>query len=222
MATVRFTQSIQRHVECPTREVEGATLRDVLEAYLAGNERARGYVLDDQGRLRKHMAIFIDGRQIGDRLHLTDPVAERRDDRFGAGAVGRREMSTRCHVATRKGLFTIERESRGWAITRANFLGDNVTLVMHDPRTGSLFAALNHGHFGTRCIARATAARRGRKSRRRNIQRSPRTTCRRLRLPKARRPTGRSSWSGRLRLAAKTAGGHLVRHAARRTFSIGR
>lgn len=74
MATVRFTQSIQRHVECPTREVEGATLRDVLEAYLAGNERARGYVFDDQGRLRKHMAIFIDGRQIGDRLHLTDPV----------------------------------------------------------------------------------------------------------------------------------------------------
>ena len=74
VATVRFTESIQRHVQCPTREVPGATLRDVLEGYFAGNERARGYVLDDQGALRKHMAIFIDGRQVRDRIALTDPV----------------------------------------------------------------------------------------------------------------------------------------------------
>ncbi len=46
----------------------------MLEGYFAGNERARGYVLDDQGALRKHMAIFIDGRQIRDRTALTDPV----------------------------------------------------------------------------------------------------------------------------------------------------
>jgi hypothetical protein len=59
-------------------------------------------------------------------------------------------MSTRGHVATRKGLFTIERGANGWSITRASFLGDNVTLVMHDPRTGMLLAALNHGHFGTK------------------------------------------------------------------------
>jgi molybdopterin synthase sulfur carrier subunit len=74
MATVRFTESIQRHVQCPTREIAGTTLRDVLEGYFAGNERARGYVLDDQGCLRKHMAIFIDGRQIRDRQGLTDAV----------------------------------------------------------------------------------------------------------------------------------------------------
>jgi hypothetical protein len=74
VATVRFTESIQRHVPCPTREMAGATLRDVLEGYFAGNERARGYVLDDQGALRKHMAIFIDGRQVRDRIALSDPV----------------------------------------------------------------------------------------------------------------------------------------------------
>lgn len=74
MATVRFTESIQRHVQCPTRIIEGTTLREVLEGYFAGNERARGYVLDDQGRLRKHMAIFIDGQQLKDRLELSDPV----------------------------------------------------------------------------------------------------------------------------------------------------
>jgi molybdopterin synthase sulfur carrier subunit len=41
----------------------------------AGNERARGYVLDDQGALRKHMAIFIDGQQLRDRQNLTDEVS---------------------------------------------------------------------------------------------------------------------------------------------------
>jgi hypothetical protein len=57
-------------------------------------------------------------------------------------------MSNRCHVATRKGLFTLDRGASGWCITRASFLGDNCTLVMHDPRTGDLIATLNHGHFG--------------------------------------------------------------------------
>jgi hypothetical protein len=59
-------------------------------------------------------------------------------------------MSTRCHVATRKGLFTLERNASGWAITRVSFLGDNCTLAMHDPRNGHLLAALAHGHFGAK------------------------------------------------------------------------
>ena len=74
MATIRFTQNIQRHIECPTRDVDGTTLRDVLERYFAGNERARGYVLDDQGKLRHHMAIFVDGSQVRDRDRLSDEV----------------------------------------------------------------------------------------------------------------------------------------------------
>jgi hypothetical protein len=57
-------------------------------------------------------------------------------------------MSVRCHVATRKGLFTLERGTSGWAIAQTTFVGDNCTLVMHDPRSGDLIAALNHGHFG--------------------------------------------------------------------------
>jgi sulfur-carrier protein len=74
MPTVRFTENIQRHVECPTREVEGTHVRAVLDAYFATNMRARSYVLDDQGRLREHMSIFINGEQLRDRVRLTDPV----------------------------------------------------------------------------------------------------------------------------------------------------
>ena len=75
MPTVRFTDNIQRHVACPTSEVAGATLRDVLDGYFRANGQARGYVLDDRGRLRQHMAIFIDGRQIRDRDGLSDAVS---------------------------------------------------------------------------------------------------------------------------------------------------
>jgi hypothetical protein len=57
-------------------------------------------------------------------------------------------MSDRCFVSTRKGLFTVDRGASKWSISRATFVGDNVTLTMHDPRNGNLLAALNHGHFG--------------------------------------------------------------------------
>ncbi|HTI72187.1 MAG TPA: MoaD/ThiS family protein [Candidatus Limnocylindria bacterium] len=74
MPLVRFTQNIQRHVACPPRTVEGGSLGEVLAAYFQQNDAARGYVLDDQGALRKHMAIFIGGEPIFDRAKLSDPV----------------------------------------------------------------------------------------------------------------------------------------------------
>jgi sulfur-carrier protein len=54
----------------------GTTVREVLDALFAAHPQLRGYVLDDQGALRHHMVIFIDGRQIQDRVHLADAVAE--------------------------------------------------------------------------------------------------------------------------------------------------
>jgi hypothetical protein len=72
--TVRFTQNIQRHLSCPTREVAGGTVREALESYFSSYGQARGYVLDDQGRLRHHMAIFINSNQLQDREKLSDRV----------------------------------------------------------------------------------------------------------------------------------------------------
>lgn len=74
MATVVFTPNLRRHVECPTEEVAGATVRVVLDAVFAHNPKLRGYVLDDQGALRHHMSVFVDGEQIVDRDRLSDPV----------------------------------------------------------------------------------------------------------------------------------------------------
>lgn len=74
MPLIRFTANIQRHTPCPEETVEGTTLREALESYFAKHEAARPYVLDDQGGLRKHMVIFINGAHLCDRTHLTDPV----------------------------------------------------------------------------------------------------------------------------------------------------
>lgn len=74
MALVRFTENIQRHVSCPAGEVRGSTVREVLEAFFEAHPRARGYCLDDQGRLRRHMVVFVEGQVISDREHLSDAV----------------------------------------------------------------------------------------------------------------------------------------------------
>jgi molybdopterin synthase sulfur carrier subunit len=76
MIRVSFTQNIQRHVACPATEVDGSTVREVLAAVFESNERARGYVLDELGSLRKHMNVYINGEQIRDRVGLSDPVPE--------------------------------------------------------------------------------------------------------------------------------------------------
>ncbi len=74
MARVVFTANLQRHVSCPTVEVSAGTVRDALEGVFAANGVLRSYVLDDQGRVRKHMSVFVDGEQIQDRSGLSDPI----------------------------------------------------------------------------------------------------------------------------------------------------
>jgi molybdopterin synthase sulfur carrier subunit len=76
MARVIFTENIQRHVACPPSEVPGRTVREVFDHLFAERPQARGYVLDDQAALRKHMIVYVDGRAITDRTRLSDPVGE--------------------------------------------------------------------------------------------------------------------------------------------------
>ena len=76
MPQVAFTPNLKRHLTCPARAVSGQTVAAALQAVLADNPTLRGYVLDDQGRLRQHVAIFVDGYMIKDRVNLTDPVRE--------------------------------------------------------------------------------------------------------------------------------------------------
>lgn len=74
MARVVFTPNLQHIVPCPPCEAAGTTVREVLDAAFEGEPRLRGYLLDDQGRLRKHVTVFLDGRPIEDRVGLGDAV----------------------------------------------------------------------------------------------------------------------------------------------------
>ena len=66
-------------------------------------------------------------------------------------------MSDKLLISTRKGLFTVARRPAGhWEIEGVDFLGDNVSLTLTDPRDGRTYAALDHGHFGVK-LHRSTA-----------------------------------------------------------------
>jgi hypothetical protein len=72
--TVPFTPNLQRHVPSPSVTVAGSTVAECLAAVFDDNPRARGYVLDERGAVRKHMNVFVDGEQIRDRVGLSDAV----------------------------------------------------------------------------------------------------------------------------------------------------
>ena len=74
MARVRFTSHLTRHRPAPLIEAEGATVAEVLAAGMAGDDLLKSYVLDEQGRVRKHVSIYLDGALIRDRLWLSDAV----------------------------------------------------------------------------------------------------------------------------------------------------
>jgi sulfur carrier protein ThiS len=57
-------------------EVDGATVSAVLDGQFARHPNLRGYVVDEHGAVRHHVAVFVDGDAIGDKRHLTQPVGE--------------------------------------------------------------------------------------------------------------------------------------------------
>jgi photosystem II stability/assembly factor-like uncharacterized protein len=59
-------------------------------------------------------------------------------------------MTERLHLGTRKGLFTVARAGGGWGIAGAAFPGVEVSMLISDPKSRRMLAALGHGHFGVK------------------------------------------------------------------------
>ncbi len=76
MARVAFTANLQRHLSCPDLTVPGSSVRVVLDQVFAVEPRLRSYILDDQDRVRRHVAIYVNGDRIADRERLSDPVGD--------------------------------------------------------------------------------------------------------------------------------------------------
>ena len=74
MPRVAFTPQLQRFLDAPAQDVPGATVREALDAAFAANPRLRGYVVDEHGRVRKHVSIFVGDTALVDRVGLSDAV----------------------------------------------------------------------------------------------------------------------------------------------------
>jgi molybdopterin synthase sulfur carrier subunit len=61
MPVVHFTAHLDGVAPQDPVTVEGATVAEALERIWPDYPKLKGYVLDDQDRVRKHVAIFING-----------------------------------------------------------------------------------------------------------------------------------------------------------------
>ena len=61
---------------CAPQRVAAATLREALAAAFAAAPGLRSYVLDEQGNVRKHVAVFVNSQMIADRARLEVPLGE--------------------------------------------------------------------------------------------------------------------------------------------------
>lgn len=75
MPTIHLTSHLRRVGPAGPTRVEAATLGAALDAYFATAPKVRSYILDDQGRLRRHVAVFIDGELLVDKKDLGRRVA---------------------------------------------------------------------------------------------------------------------------------------------------
>jgi sulfur carrier protein ThiS len=125
--------------------VEGGTVVDVLRELEHSHPKLSGWILDDRGQVRQHVAVFLEGERVDGDARVT---TEDRLEVIGAVSGG---AATELLVGTRKGLFVLrgEREGEMDVVARA-FPGSSVEFAIRDPRSGRYFASVTHGQFGPR------------------------------------------------------------------------
>jgi molybdopterin synthase sulfur carrier subunit len=76
MPHVEYAPALTRHVPCPPQDVDARTLREALAMSFTAAPGMRNYVLDEQGCVRKHVAVFVNARMVTDRVNLDVPLAQ--------------------------------------------------------------------------------------------------------------------------------------------------
>jgi molybdopterin synthase sulfur carrier subunit len=74
MAQVHFTSWLRELVPNAPIGASGATVGDALADVFAREPQVRSYVLDDRGRLRKHVCVFADGVRLPNGSALSHPI----------------------------------------------------------------------------------------------------------------------------------------------------
>jgi len=73
---VVVTRQIERYVACPPAEVEATDVRGALEAVFLRTPKLKSYVVDEHGRLRKHVRVFVNGEAVAGLDHALAPDDE--------------------------------------------------------------------------------------------------------------------------------------------------
>ncbi len=147
MAVVRLRPPL-RELAGGQREVElaGQTVGDVLRRLETEHPKLAGWVLDDQGKVRRHVAVFLGGERVEGDAGVSDA------DRLEIiGAVSGGSGDTEVLVGTKKGLFVLRgRSGEPMDVAARAFPGNSVEYAIRDPRTGRYYASVTHGQFGPR------------------------------------------------------------------------
>jgi molybdopterin converting factor small subunit len=147
MATVRLRPPLRERAGGRAEvQVQGGTVLDALQALERDHPGLTGWVLDDGGRIREHVAVFLGG----ERARGNEPVAPR--DRLEiVGAVSGGSDEVELLLGTKKGLFVLRGPRRGeLSMAVRAFAGQVVEYAIRDQRSGRYLASVTHGQFGPR------------------------------------------------------------------------
>lgn len=77
MATVRFTYALKRFFpELKEQTIDATTVSELLDALEGTFNGLKGYVVDERGRLRKHVNIYVNNSHIKDEERLSDELTD--------------------------------------------------------------------------------------------------------------------------------------------------
>ncbi len=74
MAHVFFTAHLRAVLDAPSVRADGVSVGEALHAVFAEHPRLQGYVIDEQGALRQHVCVFLDGTRLANDAALDAPV----------------------------------------------------------------------------------------------------------------------------------------------------
>ena len=124
--------------------VEGETAADALRALESRCPGLRGWILDERGRLRRHVSLFV-----GDSRAEPDRAIEGDTEIWVVQAISGGSGQTELLVGTKKGLMVLSGPRGGrLRVAHRAFGGQVVEYATRDARTGLCYASVTHGQFG--------------------------------------------------------------------------
>jgi molybdopterin converting factor small subunit/photosystem II stability/assembly factor-like uncharacterized protein len=159
MPTIHLPSQLAARAGAADVRLDGAaSVGAALAALVDRHPPLAGWVTDEQGRLRRHVTVFVNDERAGldtalaadDRVYVVPAISG------GAPEPAAMGDEVELLVGTRKGLFVL-RGPRGGELAVADraFEGEEVDFATADRRSGLRFAGVSHGQYGPRLFRRA-------------------------------------------------------------------